>query len=507
MRHLHLTVAAAVLISTAWAQAVRSLSRVGLFDPELKKQMTRHLIALDPPGAQPTHSVQRIANHLPPLTWLKPSQDADTVPVTSNTLPDFAGDTLLANNAGQDIDPNVDENCHHGFFDRAAAGYVWVYTWRAGGPAYSNYLLPTRAVDTLQFYIGGGVAERYDIDPCALAGTGNSIYIKGAAAWIANRKATEECITSQQEVQVPQFADGAYTIWYELRDTLMTCIDVGDEDNPDIRPATYPADSVLAYATKPISDVRIGIPRAVGQCVQPQINLNFPVPNFLHRLERYDHAYFPTPIEVDTPKSYYVILKFELYIPNVDDLFDSLCTALGPAQSPDNYPEGFTCFTGDTLTYGRQCILGPVQNTNSGEWVYPDRWLVDATGLNFTLHPIIYEAPGSNGGVAATCQNSEPVNSCPTTGQVVRMGTQGFGLPYPNPAVDCINLKLTTPAATRGQFMLYTVDGQQVAEWSRPVPAGESTISLDLPAVPAGSYILHARTPYGLASFWVNVVK
>jgi len=92
-------------------------------------------------------------------------------------------------------------------------------------------------------------------------------------------------------------------------------------------------------------------------------------------------------------------------------------------------------------------------------------------------------------------------------GQVIRSGAQGFGVPYPNPVVSDLNLKLTSPAATTVRLSLMASDGRVVGAWERPVPAGEGQVSVDVGDVPAGAYILHARTPYGVATFWVNVVK
>ncbi len=497
MRYLHLTVAAAVLLSTAWAQLTRQrreFKRLPEVEALLRSAQWARLEELR--ASRPAPQMRTAL--LPPLTWLKPSQDADTVPNVASTQPNFAGDTLLGNNAGDDIDINISSDCNHSFFDSLYSLGAWlIYSSTQNGATFNgNYLFPpsNTAPDTL-YYVGGGIAERYDIDPCALQGSGNSIYIKGAASTILNnfnvRAAdwTRTCTPIIGEPTDPEVPDGAYTITYELRDTFMLDLDWGDGSTSDIRPTSFPKDT-LAQVSKPIDQVRIGYarPSVQGQCVNQEVT----------RLERYDHAYFSQPYEIDRPRSIYVALRYELYTPGLDNVADTLFGLIGPA-----YQAGDPCLTGDTLVYGRNCVRVPVYRQSTTAWIGPDEWYpqyyILGYQLNYLLHPIIYEAPGTNGGVDSV--------SCITTGQVVRSGTQGFGLPYPNPAVECINLKLTTPAATRGQFMLYTVDGQQVAEWSRPVPAGESTISLDLPAVPAGSYILHARTPYGVASFWVNVVK
>jgi hypothetical protein len=118
----YLVVTALALLSWSWAQQYVSPRQTRVFkrNPQIEA-ITRNAqwvrINLDEglsPGSQPQ---RRITNFGANLGWLKPSQDADTVPTTSNTLPDYAGDTLLANNAGDDIDPNISSDCNHSFFD------------------------------------------------------------------------------------------------------------------------------------------------------------------------------------------------------------------------------------------------------------------------------------------------------------------------------------------------------------------------------------------------------
>lgn len=493
MRHLHLTVAVAVLLSTAWAQSGRQrreFKRLPEVEALMRSARWERLEEVAP--SRPTQQLRTAA--LPPLAWLKTSQDADTVPDVPSTQPAFAHDTLLANNAGEEIDPGTSSDCFHSFFDSLYAKGAWlIYNPNQNSATYfGNYLhSPTNTSPDTLYYVGGGIAERYDIDPCALAGSGNSIYIKGIAAQILNNiwsRANDwdrTCGPVMDEVFQPFLSDGAYSIFYQLLDTFMLDI---DWNNTGTIPTSFPGDT-LAEVSKTLNQVRIGyVYSGGGQCLVAQQ---------YSRLERYDHAYFTTPVEIDSPLSIYAAVRYELYTPGVDNLTDTLFGLIGPA-----YTASDPCLTGDTLTYGRNAVLVPAYKQSAAQWIfaewYPQYYLI-GYDLNFLLHPIIYEAPGTNGGV-------DP-SACTSTGQVVRSGSQGFGLPYPNPVVECINLKLTTPAATRGSFTLYTVDGQQVMEWTRPVPAGESTVSLDLPTVPAGSYILHARTPYGVASFWVSVVK
>ncbi|MCS7152811.1 MAG: T9SS type A sorting domain-containing protein [Bacteroidia bacterium] len=476
------------LISLLWAQEQRILRRRPEIDALFRD--AQWVLIEDAPIPRTTpRSLLRTAV-LPPLPWLKPSQDADTVPNVPATQPNFAGDTLLGNNAGQDIDPNTSSDCHHSFFDSLYAMGAWaVFSTRQGSPAFfSNYLFPPQNMspDTL-FYIGGGIAERYDINPCALAGTGNSLYIKGAAAHILNNLSysPRDCDPSGLTEPTGGNGDGTYTIWYEIRDTVEFLLEV--EPN-DLRQWVYPAET-LAQVSKPISDVRIGWFVNAGQCIAHTIN----------RLERLDHAYFPTPVEITRPRSIFVTLKYELYDPTLDGISDTLCGLIGPAYG-DNHP----CLTGDTNIVGRNYMLTPAYKQSQNQWIFRDDWypqyfLFSGGGydLNFLLFPIIYEAPGTSGGVSQA--------DCQTT--VLKSGRQGFGLPYPNPAVDCINMYLSSPAATVARFQLLSTDGALVRSWERPVSAGEATVSLDLGSISAGSYILVVETPYGRGGFMINVLR
>lgn len=490
MRYLLITSAVAVFFSQVWAQGARQI-RTFQRRPEIESHLknARMIPLIEERTAQSVP--QQRTTLLPPLSWLRPSQDADTVPTASTTLPDFDGDTLLANNAGADLDPNTSTDCHYSFFDSLFANGAWlIYSSTTGAPFFSNHLIPpsNTTPDTL-FHIGGGIAERYDIDPCALAGSGNSIYIKGVAAQILNNYNTtpRDCDGSTTTAPTNDDGDGAYTIYYQLLDTveIIYPIDVGDN-----RPGTYPYDT-LRQVSKLISSIRIGWNSNNAQCVAQVIN----------RLERLDHGYFSTPFEVTKPHSYYVALRYELYTPGLDNIQDTLFALIGPA-----YSAGELCLTGDTNYVGRNLMLTPAYRQSDASWIGPDEWYPQyflfadrGYDLNHLLFPIVYEAPGTSGGVQTT--------DCQAQGQVIRHGQQGFGLPYPNPATDCIHLTLNTPAAAQASFTLYTAEGRMIQRWTRQVSAGSSTVAFDLGAIPAGAYLLQAQTPYGIATFWVNVVK
>ncbi len=482
-------VIAAGLLAVSWAQQQVRPIKKRMPEIEALFQGARWVRVDEGVSIRPSPYLR--TSNLPPLTWLKPSQDADTVPNVPSTQPNFAGDTLLANNAGSDIDPAISSDCNHSFFDSLYAAGAWVILSRDTTPFFSNYLFPpsNMSPDTL-FYTGGGIAERYDIDPCALAGSGNSIYIKGAATQILNKwktRSNPDCDASTTNAPVVDDGDGVYTFYYELRDTLQFPFEV---DVNDVRVMTYPGDTIT-WVSKPVSQVRIGWNRNLGQCVVQVVS----------RLERMDHAYFPAPVEVDRPRSFFLTAKFELYDPNLDAIQDTLFHLIGPAYGDGTHP----CWTSDTMIVGRNHVLTPAYKQSASSWLSKDEWypqyfLFAGRGyaLNFLLFPIIYEAPGSSGGVTqANCQ----------TASIVRSGNQGFSLPYPNPAVECINMKLNTPRAAVARFELLSTNGQLIHTWERPVPAGEGMVSLDLGTVAPGSYLLIARTPYGRSGFIVNVVR
>ncbi len=114
----YLVVTALALLSWSWAQQYASPRQTRVFkrNPQIEA-ITRDAqwvrINLDegrPSGTQPQRRITN-TDFGQALGWLLPSQDADTVPITPNTnnpnppnpLRNLAEDTLLANNAGEDI--------------------------------------------------------------------------------------------------------------------------------------------------------------------------------------------------------------------------------------------------------------------------------------------------------------------------------------------------------------------------------------------------------------------
>jgi hypothetical protein len=254
----YLVVTALALLSWSWAQQYVSPRQTRVFkrNPQIEA-ITRDAqwvrINLDegrPSGTQPQ---RRITDFGQTLGWLLPSQDADTVPITSNTVPDYAGDTLLANNASDDIDPNISSDCNYSFFDSLYAAGAWLIRNNAYITYFGNYLHGNPQGDTV-FYVGGGIAERYDITPP----TGSSVYIKGIATQILNNfnltPGANRCNTSTGEVSGgPWPSDNVYTIGYQLLDTIEINYDVTEDPNtPDIRVGSYP-NQVVAEVTKPLA--------------------------------------------------------------------------------------------------------------------------------------------------------------------------------------------------------------------------------------------------------------
>ena len=499
----YLVVTALALLSWSWAQQYASPRQTRVFNrkPQIEA-ITRNAkwmpINLDEglsPGSQPQ---RRITDFGANLGWLKLSQDADTVPATSNTIPSgFAGDTLLANNAGEDIDPNISSICNYSFFDSLYLRGAWLLYYQDEEnegpiiPYFGNFLHGPFSLDPNNpdpdtvYYVGGGIAERYDITPP----NNSSVYIKGIATqFLNNYNSANPCTTSTGELSAPLWpSDSAYTIGYQLLDTIE--INYGTTANP--RPGSYP-NQVVAEITKPLNQVRIGYNANVGQCVQQSVN----------RLERLDHAYFTTPVEItndpNCKKSFYAAVRYDLYVPTVESINDTLFGLIGPAYNPrsrSNHP----CFTVDTNYPGRNMVLTPIFKISDDAFIYPDDWSPQyflfgrRYDLNFLIFPIIY--------VGQTAGNCLTVST-----PVVRNGSMAFSAPYPNPAVDCLHLNVESPAATTLRLTLYTSEGRLVRSWNRTLQSGTSTVAVDL-EVPAGAYLLQAQSPYGAATFWVNVVK
>jgi hypothetical protein len=492
----YLVVTALALLSWGWAQQYVSprQTRVLKRNPQIEAitrdaQWVRiNLNEGRPSGTQPQRRITS-TDFGASLGWLKHSQDADTVPITSKTLPNYAGDTLLANNAGDDIDETIPSACNHSFFDSFyVRPALVVFSRNTGIPFFGNYLHGNPRRDTV-IYIGGGIAERYDINPPS----GSSVYIKGIATVLLNNYYSPPengCNVTTGEVSGgPWASDSVYTIGYQLLDTIEILYEgIGAV-------GSYP-NMVVAEVTKPLDSVRIAYNRDVGRCVT-QVT-----PGWRGLLERFDHAYFDRPVEItdnpDCKKSFYAAIRYDLYVPigGVEQIKDTLFGLIGPAYDPDERPN-YPCLTADTSYPGRNMVLIPVFQQSLSTFIAPDEWypqyFLFGADLNFLLFPIIY--------VDQTAGNCLIVST-----PVVRNGAMAFSAPYPNPAIDCLHLNVESPAATTLRLTLYTSEGRLVRSWNRTLQSGTNTVAVDL-EVPAGAYLLQAHSPYGAATFWVNVVK
>jgi hypothetical protein len=175
--------------------------------------------------------------------------------------------------------------------------------------------------------------------------------------------ALARCNTSTGEVSGgPWPSDNVYTIGYQLLDTIQVNYNVSEDPNtPDIRVGSYPdTTAVVAEVTKALGNVRIGYNGNAGQCVAQSVN----------RLERLDHAYFTTPVEITNDpackKSFYAAVRYDLYVPGVDALNDTLFGLIGPA-----YSAGGACLTADTVNPGRNMVLTPVFRQSTSEFISP----------------------------------------------------------------------------------------------------------------------------------------
>jgi len=492
----YLVVTALALLSWSWAQQYVSprQTRVLKRNPQIEaiiRNAQRARIDLDegrPSGTQPQRRITS-TDFGASLGWLKPSQDADTVPTTPNTnnlnppdpLRNLAGDTLLANNAGEDI-PGVSSACNHSFFDAFyTEGAFYYYNSNTGATFFGNYLHGPYALDPqnpgdIVFCIGGGIAERYDISPPS----SSPVYIKGIATLIFNNvnvSVPGPCTPTTGEVSTPQWQDGAYTVCYQLLDTLQIFYEDIGLTGP------YPR-NVVAQVPKRLDEVRIARGANAGQCILQTIS------GFRGFLERLDHAYFTTPIEITNDSSLYAAVRYELYMPigGIDQINDTLFGLIGPG-----YQSGHPCRNPDVASPGRSMILTPFLDQSVPAFIAPDEWYPHheyfGAELNLFIFPIIYVPPSFT-------------DYTPT----VRNGSIAFSAPYPNPAVDCLHLNVESPAATTLRLTLYTSEGRLVRSWNRTLQSGTNTVAVDL-EVPAGAYLLQAQSAHGTATFWVNVVK
>lgn len=432
------------------------------------------------------------------LGWLLPNQSYMTVPAPTND-PDYAGDTLISNGVGPNTRSNPPTACLGTFFDSldAVGAYLIIgnerlQVTRGGG-------IPNPC-DNL--FLDGAIAERYDIDP-DLGGADRTVSIKGIAAWIVNFGGSSGNCNPQLSAPDPDDGDNAYTLTYSLYNVKTQNYNV--VYSPP-RTGTAP-DQPIRTTTRPISDVRIG---------NAAFNESGPnCPSFTntqnpHLAEVFDFAYFDTPVDITDSTSYYVVIATERYnvggtsatAPPAYTLTDTLYFLYGPTSSLglNNHP----CYNADTVRPGRSLLSWALYDTCSGsysgllsdlgsfpDWV-PMHALYDPPlnrGLNWIAFPIVY---------AQTL----------TTGMWIHGDQQSIMTPYPNPAVDCINLRLRGDMPAQVEAQLYTLDGRWVKAWpTQHAAAGEVQLTLDTGDVPAGTYLLRVQSERARAAFQVTILR
>ncbi|MDW8235287.1 MAG: T9SS type A sorting domain-containing protein, partial [Bacteroidia bacterium] len=156
----------------------------------------------------------------------------------------------------------------------------------------------------------------------------------------------------------------------------------------------------------------------------------------------------------------------------------------------------------DTLYYlhlGRTMVMDNIYDVVTGwdtAYFYPERMVWSDRQdymMDYPIHPIVRVELDPNASVGK-----------PILGNDI----SAFSAPYPNPATDCIHLGVELIAEGRVTLTFYDTKGQVLKEVERTLPAGMSQVAVDVADLPAGTYVLMARSSIGGgASFWINIVK
>lgn len=216
----------------------------------------------------------------------------------------------------------------------------------------------------------------------------------------------------------------------------------------------------------------------------------------------------------------YMVVSSELYNPDIDGILDTLYLRLGP-NYPDTAlsiplwarydslrglapkPEGASMWNLLLRELSdEQLFVGEIWNSTS--WTNWGSRYQHLRSWHFGIYPVISFDPDYQ---PPLLPNYDSLPPTPNT-ESLRWGHQGFSLPYPNPAVDCINLTLNSPAPTGADFILHTLEGRAIRTWYRRLSAGSEKVTLDLGGeVAPGAYLLSVRTAFGAASFRIFVVR
>lgn len=451
------------------------------FQPQLPNWESRPI--LKPQVSSPQARTQS-------LGWLLPNQDYAIVPDPTND-PNYADDTLLSNGTGPNTRTNPPAACVGTFFDslESVGAYLLIGNERFKIGTVSQPM-------GLCAYLDGAIAERYDIAP-DLGATDRTVSIKGVAVWIVNFGSGNSCAPTLG-TPTPDDGDNAYTLTYAIHPART--VSWGSPFYASPRSGTAPAATAIRSVKKPISAVRIGnspLGDSGPQC--PTIQGNPP-----SLTEVFDFAYFTTPLDITDSTSYYVAVSTERYNVNTYSLSDTLYFLYGPANSGFN-PATHPCYNADTTLIGRSLVSWAIYDTVNGTFYSTPSALVGAwqdwiplhailnpplnRGLNWVAFPIVY------------AQNI-------TTGAWIRGELQDVMTPYPNPATDCVHLRLSSQQPSRLQVSLYTLNGELVKTWEpREVPAGEAQLTLDVGEFPAGSYLLRVQSELARAAFHLTILR
>ncbi len=420
------------------------------------------------------------------LPWLLPNQDYAIVPATASH-PDYADDTLISNGTGPNTRANPPSACVGTFFDslEQEAAYLPVSNQRLKvGPGISQLGIAP--------YYDGAIAERYDITP-DLGGTDRTVTIKGVAVLLINNPLSTNGCTPTLSDPSPGQGRNAYTFTYALHASRPVDYSFFYGSS---RPGTIPATTPTRVDTHTIDEVRIGnalLGQSGSQCPTGTTSIT----------ELFDFAYFDTPLDITDSTSYYVVISTERYNINTYNLTDTLYFLYGPAYSGGI--NAHPCFNGDTVRLGRSLISWAFYDTTStGGQFYNTPSQLNSTvpdwipvhffgpplnkGLNFVAFPIVY---ANDIGM----------------GVWIRGGVGEILTPYPNPATECVQLRVRAPVSSTLQLALHTVDGRLVKSWPpRSLGAGEELVSVDVTEVPTGSYILRAQSEAVRAAFHVTIL-
>lgn len=77
--------------------------------------------------------------------------------------------------------------------------------------------------------------------------------------------------------------------------------------------------------------------------------------------------------------------------------------------------------------------------------------------------------------------------------------TDGFRIysPYPSPASNQLNIRIESPRPSELRCTILSMSGATIDNWQSNAGSGSQTISRDISALPAGTYIMLVQTPGG----------